>query len=133
MTYIAKPKLHHPSLVKNKAGFTRRDYEGAVSTLCAGCGHDSISAAIIQACYELDILPHQVAKLSGIGCSSKAPTYFVGASHGFNTVHGRMPSVMTGANLANKRPDLHGRVGRRRLPPRSASASSPTSCAAAST
>ena len=102
MTYIAKPKLHHPSLVKNKAGYTRRDYEGAVSTLCAGCGHDSISAAIIQACYELDILPHQVAKLSGIGCSSKAPTYFVGASHGFNTVHGRMPSVMTGANLANR-------------------------------
>jgi 2-oxoglutarate ferredoxin oxidoreductase subunit beta len=102
MTYIAKPKLHHPSLVKNKAGFTRRDYEGAVSTLCAGCGHDSISAAIIQACYELDVLPHQVAKLSGIGCSSKTPTYFVGASHGFNTVHGRMPSVMTGANLANR-------------------------------
>jgi len=102
MTYIAKPRLHHPSLVKNKAGYTRRDYEGAVSTLCAGCGHDSISAAIIQACYELDILPHQVAKLSGIGCSSKAPTYFVGASHGFNTVHGRMPSVMTGANLANR-------------------------------
>ena len=58
MTYIAKPKLHHPSLVKNKAGFTRRDYEGAVSTLCAGCGHDSISAAIVQACYELDVLPH---------------------------------------------------------------------------
>src|SRR2546430_12789793 len=102
MTYLTKPKLHHPQLVKNKAGYTRRDYEGAVSTLCAGCGHDSISAAIIQACYELDILPHQVAKLSGIGCSSKAPTYFVGASHGFNTVHGRMPSVMTGANLANK-------------------------------
>ena len=102
MTYIAKPRLHHPSLVKNKAGYTRRDYEGAVSTLCAGCGHDSISAAIIQACYELDILPHQVAKLSGIGCSSKSPTYFVSASHGFNTVHGRMPSVMTGANLANR-------------------------------
>ena len=102
MTYIAKPKLHHPKLPTNKLGFTRRDYEGAVSTLCAGCGHDSISAAIIQACYELDILPHQVAKLSGIGCSSKAPTYFVGASHGFNTVHGRMPSVMTGANLANR-------------------------------
>ena len=102
MTYLTKPKLHHPKLPTNELGFTRRDYEGAVSTLCAGCGHDSISAAIIQACYELDILPHQVAKLSGIGCSSKAPTYFVGASHGFNTVHGRMPSVMTGANLANK-------------------------------
>ena len=102
MTYIAKPKLHHPSLKKNDVGYTRRDYEGAVSTLCAGCGHDSISASIIQACYELSIAPHRVAKLSGIGCSSKAPTYFLGASHGFNTVHGRMPSVMTGANLANR-------------------------------
>src|SRR5262249_870026 len=102
MTYITKPKLHHPSLQRNKAGYTRRDYEGSVSTLCAGCGHDSISAAIIQACYELDIQPHHVAKLSGIGCSSKTPTYFLGHSHGFNTVHGRMPSVMTGANLANR-------------------------------
>ena len=102
MTYITKPKLHHPSLQRNKAGYTRRDYEGSVSTLCAGCGHDSISAAIIQACYELDIQPHHVAKLSGIGCSSKTPTYFLGHSHGFNTVHGRMPSVLTGANLANR-------------------------------
>ena len=102
MTYIAKPRLHHPSLGKNKVGYTRRDYEGKVSTLCAGCGHDSISAAIIQACWELDIEPHRVAKLSGIGCSSKTPDYFLGASHGFNTVHGRMPSVLTGANLANR-------------------------------
>src|SRR5574338_226771 len=102
MTYIAKPKLHHPTLACNAAGFTRRDYEGAVSTLCAGCGHDSISAAIIQACWQLDIQPHRVAKLSGIGCSSKTPDYFLGASHGFNTVHGRMPSVLTGANLANR-------------------------------
>ncbi|MEL0089530.1 MAG: 2-oxoacid:ferredoxin oxidoreductase subunit beta [Rhodospirillales bacterium] len=102
MTYIAKPKLHHPSLTKNEVGKTRRDYEGAISTLCAGCGHDSISAAIVQACFELSIEPHTVAKLSGIGCSSKAPTYFLGASHGFNTVHGRMPSVLTGANLANR-------------------------------
>ena len=102
MTYIAKPKLHHPSLEKNKLGFTRRDYEGAISTLCAGCGHDSISAAIIQACYELDLPPHRIAKLSGIGCSSKTPTYFLGNSHGFNSVHGRMPSVLTGANLANR-------------------------------
>lgn len=102
MTYLAKPKLHHPSLARNKVGHTRRDYEGAVSTLCAGCGHDSISAAIIQACWELDIEPHRVAKLSGIGCSSKTPTYFLGNSHGFNTVHGRMPSVLTGANLANR-------------------------------
>jgi 2-oxoglutarate ferredoxin oxidoreductase subunit beta len=102
MTYLAKPKLHHPDLRKNALGFTRRDYEGPVSTLCAGCGHDSISAAIVRACFELDIAPHRVAKLSGIGCSSKTPTYFLGASHGFNSVHGRMPSVLTGANLANK-------------------------------
>ena len=102
MTYIAKPRLHHPSLVLNQVGYTRRDYEGRVSTLCAGCGHDSISAALIQACWEMDIQPHRVAKLSGIGCSSKTPDYFLGASHGFNTVHGRMPSVLTGANLANR-------------------------------
>ncbi|MDR3453316.1 MAG: 2-oxoacid:ferredoxin oxidoreductase subunit beta [Rhodoferax sp.] len=102
MTYLAKPRLHHPALQTNKVGYTRRDYEGKVSTLCAGCGHDSISAAIIQACWELDIEPHRVAKLSGIGCSSKTPDYFLGASHGFNTVHGRMPSVLTGANLANR-------------------------------
>jgi len=102
MTYISKPKLHHPTLACNAIGFTRRDYEGKISTLCAGCGHDSISASIIQACWELDIEPHRVAKLSGIGCSSKTPDYFLGQSHGFNTVHGRMPSVLTGANLANK-------------------------------
>ena len=102
MTYIAKPSLHHPTLTRNKVGYTRRDYEGKVSTLCAGCGHDSISAAIVQACWSLDIAPHRVAKLSGIGCSSKTPDYFLGASHGFNTVHGRMPSVLTGANLANR-------------------------------
>ncbi len=102
MTYLTKPKLHHPTLARNKVGYTRRDYEGKVSTLCAGCGHDSISAAIVQACWQLDIAPHRVAKLSGIGCSSKTPDYFLGASHGFNTVHGRMPSVLTGANLANR-------------------------------
>src|SRR6201990_3450457 len=102
MTYIAKPRLHHPALPKNALGYTHRDYEGSVSTLCAGCGHDSISGSIIQACFELDLEPHRIAKLSGIGCSSKTPTYFLGASHGFNTVHGRMPSVLTGANLANR-------------------------------
>jgi 2-oxoglutarate ferredoxin oxidoreductase subunit beta len=102
MSYIAKPKFHHPALEANALGFTRRDYEGAMSTLCAGCGHDSISAAIIQACFELDLPPHRVAKLSGIGCSSKTPTYFLGQSHGFNSVHGRMPSVLTGASLANR-------------------------------
>ena len=102
MTYIAKPRLHHPQLPLNKLGYTRRDYEGAISTLCAGCGHDSISAAIVQACFDLDLPPHRIAKLSGIGCSSKTPTYFLGSSHGFNSVHGRMPSVLTGANLANR-------------------------------
>ena len=102
MTYIAKPKLHHPTLPANALGLTRRDYEGKISTLCAGCGHDSISAALVQACWELAIEPHRVAKLSGIGCSSKTPDYFLGNSHGFNTVHGRMPSVLTGANLANR-------------------------------
>jgi 2-oxoglutarate/2-oxoacid ferredoxin oxidoreductase subunit beta len=102
MTFLTKPKLHHPELHKNSLGYTRRDYEGTVSTLCAGCGHDSISAAIIKACFELELPPHRIAKLSGIGCSSKTPTYFLGASHGFNSVHGRMPSVLTGANLANR-------------------------------
>ena len=102
MTYIAKPKFHHPGLPKNDLGFTHRDYEGKISTLCAGCGHDSITASIIEACYELSIEPHRVAKISGIGCSSKTPDYFLGNSHGFNSVHGRMPSVLTGANLANR-------------------------------
>jgi 2-oxoglutarate/2-oxoacid ferredoxin oxidoreductase subunit beta len=102
MTYLAKPKFHHPALPKNALGYTHRDYEGTVSTLCAGCGRDSITGAIIQACFELAIEPHRVAKISGIGCSSKTPTYFLGQSHGFNSVHGRMPSVLTGANLANR-------------------------------
>jgi 2-oxoglutarate/2-oxoacid ferredoxin oxidoreductase subunit beta len=102
MTYIVKPQFHHPAIPTNALGFTHRDYEGSISTLCAGCGHDAISAAIIQACFELSLPPHRVAKLSGIGCSSKTPTYFLGNSHGFNSVHGRMPSVLTGANLANR-------------------------------
>ncbi len=102
MTFLPKPKLHHPELPTNAIGLTRRDYEGAISTLCAGCGHDSISAAIIRACFELALPPHRIAKLSGIGCSSKTPTYFLGQAHGFNSVHGRMPSVLTGANLANR-------------------------------
>jgi 2-oxoglutarate/2-oxoacid ferredoxin oxidoreductase subunit beta len=102
MTYITKPRLHHPDLKPNALGLIRRDYEGKISTLCAGCGHDSISAAIIQAVYELALPPHRIAKMSGIGCSSKTPDYFLGQSHGFNSVHGRMPSVLTGANLANR-------------------------------
>ena len=101
MSYL-KPQFSHPRLPKNKLGYTLKEYEGSLSTLCAGCGHDSISAAIVRACYELDIEPHLVAKISGIGCSSKTPTYFLGNSHGFNSVHGRMPSVATGASMANK-------------------------------
>ncbi len=101
MSFI-RPSFRHPETPKNAIGFTRKDYEGSLSTLCAGCGHDSISAAIINACFDLAIEPHKVAKLSGIGCSSKTPTYFLGNSHGFNSVHGRMPSVTTGANLANR-------------------------------
>ena len=101
MSYIAKPKFHHPNLPRNSLGLTRRDYEGAMSTLCAGCGHDSVSAAIVEACFELNLPAHKLAKMSGIGCSSKTPTYFLSKSHGFNSVHGRMPSVATGANLAN--------------------------------
>ena len=101
MTYIAKPKVHHPSLQKNAIGLTRRDYEGAITTLCAGCGHDSITAAIIQSFWDLSIPPHTVAKLSGIGCSSKTPAYFLREAHGFNSVHGRMPAIATGAGAAN--------------------------------
>ena len=96
------PKFRHPQLPVNELGYTRADYEGSISTLCAGCGHDSISGAIVKACHELSIPPHKIAKLSGIGCSSKAPTYFLGKSHGFNSVHGRMPSVVTGAAMANR-------------------------------
>ena len=101
MSYI-RPTFRHPGLSRNAIGFAKSDYEGAISTLCAGCGHDSISGAIIQACYEMAIEPHKLAKLSGIGCSSKTPTYFLGNSHGFNSVHGRMPSIATGAGLANE-------------------------------
>lgn len=100
MTYIPKPKVAHPKTPRNKLGLTARDYEGAISTLCAGCGHDSVTAALIQAIFELNIEPHMLAKMSGIGCSSKTPAYFVSESHGFNSVHGRMPSVTTGANAA---------------------------------
>ena len=101
MTYV-RSKFRHPALPKNELGYTVDYYEGSLSTLCAGCGHDSINAAIVEACWQLNIEPHKVAKLSGIGCSSKSPAYFLSNSHGFNSVHGRMPSVATGANLANR-------------------------------
>lgn len=102
MTYIAKPKIDLPGRERNAIGLTQRDYEGGLSTLCAGCGHDSITAAIVQAFFELAIPPEKVVKLSGIGCSSKTPAYFVSGAHGFNSVHGRMPSVATGAMAANR-------------------------------
>src|ERR1041384_2720739 len=102
MPSIAKPTVTHPSLRRNELGLAIRDYEGAMSTLCAGCGHDSITAAIIRAFYELDTPPHMVAKLSGIGCSSKTPTYFLSGAHGFNSAHGHMPAIASGAAAANK-------------------------------
>jgi 2-oxoglutarate ferredoxin oxidoreductase subunit beta len=102
MTSIQKPPVRHPSLQQNTLGLTKRDYEGAMSTLCAGCGHDSVTAALVQAFWELDVPPHRAAKLSGIGCSSKTTAYFMKQSHGFNAVHGRMPAIATGANAANK-------------------------------
>lgn len=101
MTWIAKPRVSHPSLPRNSLGLTRRDYEGSMSTLCAGCGHDSVTAAVVEAFFEMEIPPHRVGKLSGIGCSAKTPTYFLGQAHGFNGVHGRMPAIATGAVGAN--------------------------------
>lgn len=102
MSYIAKPVARHPNMPTNALGLTHRDYEGTMSTLCAGCGHDSVTAALIHAFFELSVEPHMVAKLSGIGCSSKTPTYFMSEAHGFNSVHGRMPSIAAGANAANR-------------------------------
>ncbi len=101
MTFI-RPNFRHPENHTNAVGYSIKNYEGALSTLCAGCGHDSISAAIIKSCFDLNLEPHKIAKISGIGCSSKTPTYFLGNAHGFNSVHGRMPSVTTGANMANR-------------------------------
>ncbi len=86
----------------NRIGLVPQQYRGTKTTLCAGCGHNAISERIIGACYDMGIQPDRVIKLSGIGCSSKSPAYFLGSSHGFNAVHGRMPSVATGALLANR-------------------------------
>jgi 2-oxoglutarate/2-oxoacid ferredoxin oxidoreductase subunit beta len=102
MPSITKPAAIHPSFKRNDLNLTIRDYEGSMSTLCAGCGHDSVTAAIVRAFWELSTPPHMIAKLSGIGCSSKTPTYFVSGAHGFNSAHGRMPSIATGANAANR-------------------------------
>lgn len=104
MTSMPKP-LIDKHLPRNARDLTVRDYEGVMSTLCAGCGHDSVTAALVQAFWELDLAPESAAKVSGIGCSSKTTAYFMGQSHGINCVHGRMPSVATGANAVND--DLH--------------------------
>jgi len=91
-----------PAPRTNRLGLTVIEYKGGKTTLCAGCGHNAISERIIDAMYEMGVEPHRVAKMSGIGCSSKTPAYFMGKSHSFNSVHGRMPSVTTGAMLANR-------------------------------
>lgn len=95
----------------NRINLKKEDYSGKPSTLCKGCGHDSITNAIIAAYFELGVQPHTVMKFSGIGCSSKTPTYFIDRGHGFNSVHGRMPSVATGANLANRKNTVIGVSG----------------------
>src|ERR1700732_2835782 len=102
MPSITKPVAVHPGLKRNDLGLRTRDYEGSMSTLCAGCGHDSITAAVVRAFWELATPPHMIAKMSGIGCSSKTPTYFVRGAHGFNSAHGRMATIATGANAANR-------------------------------
>src|SRR5437660_10944596 len=91
-----------PGPKTNRIGLAVIDYKGGRTTLCAGCGHNAISERIIDAMFEMGVPPERVAKLSGIGCSSKSPAYFMGRSHSFNAVHGRMPSVATGAMLANR-------------------------------
>ncbi len=95
-------KIAHPELPKNNLGLTIKDYGGVASTLCGGCGHDSISAAVSQAFFELNWHPHKMMKFSGIGCSSKMPAYFLGSAHGFNSAHGRMPGIATGAHAARR-------------------------------
>src|SRR5438270_3012205 len=102
MPSIVKPTVTHPSLQRNTLGLTIRDYEGGMSTLCAGCGHDSVTAALVRALWEMSVPLHMIAKLSGIGCSSKTTAYFVNRAHGFNSAHGRMPAIATGAYAANR-------------------------------
>ena len=97
MTFIAKPKINYVGQARNALDLTMRDYEGTISTLCAGCGHDSISAALMQALFELDVPPHKIAKFSGIGCSSKTPAYFLGTpllSLEMNVVKDRLISIL---------------------------------------
>src|SRR6202167_1841406 len=102
MPSIVKPVATHPSLQRNDLCLTIRDYAVTMSTLCAGCGHDSITFALTRALWEVAAAPYLIAKLSGIGCSSKTPGYFVNGAHGLNSAHGRMPPIATGANAANR-------------------------------
>ena len=111
MSFIRKPLPLRTRLPLNDLGLTIRDYEGGMSTLCAGCGHDSVSSALAQAFFELSLPPHRAVKVSGIGCSSKTPAYFLRASHGMNSAHGRMPAVATGASAANRELALIGVSG----------------------
>lgn len=111
MSFITKPLPLKSHLPVNGIGLTVRDYEGGMSTLCAGCGHDSVSAALMQAFFELDLPPHRAFKCSGIGCSSKTPAYFLPGAHGMNSVHGRMPAIATGASAANRELALIGVSG----------------------
>ena len=99
------------SATLNRIGLARDAYKGAATTLCAGCGHNSITNHLIKAMYELGVEPHMLAKMSGIGCSSKTPAYFVEQAHGFNGVHGRMPALTTGAQLANRKMIMMGVSG----------------------
>src|SRR3989338_4967188 len=101
MTTTATPQ---PGKKTNRIGLELLTYKGGKTTLCAGCGHNAISERLVEAFYEMGVDPQRVIKLSGIGCSSKSPAYFLGSAHGFNSVHGRMPSVGTGAVLANRQP-----------------------------
>jgi 2-oxoglutarate/2-oxoacid ferredoxin oxidoreductase subunit beta len=102
MPSIERPPIQHPGLRRNSLGLTIHDYEGSMSTLCAGCGHDSVTAAIVHALWEMETPPHRIAKLSGIGCSAKTTAYFARGAHGFNTAHGRMAPIATGAAAANR-------------------------------
>ncbi|HET9182661.1 MAG TPA: 2-oxoacid:ferredoxin oxidoreductase subunit beta [Candidatus Angelobacter sp.] len=107
----ASPTTPAPAPKNNIIGLTMVDYRGGKSTLCAGCGHNSISERIIDACFEMGVTPENMVKLSGIGCSSKSPAYFLNRSHGFNAVHGRMPSIATGVALSNHKLMLLGISG----------------------
>src|SRR6266581_2046407 len=96
---------------ENRIGLKATDYSAGKSTLCAGCGHDAVSNQIIRAFYEMSVKPENVAKFSGIGCSSKTPAYFLSRAHGFNAVHGRMPSIATGVFVGNRALTLLGVSG----------------------